>query len=291
MRVPPVDLDELANLRRPILLTAGVKIADEYPTRFAGHVRRNNPSAASAINPPLPTQYRALLATLKLDDPVAALDGFDRAAELTAAANTVEAAPQPRTDTSRHLVAALAAGRLDPSADATRQKIDKALTPPTRPAEDPDEVYRRAAKDAFRNAANAIHRHGEQWLSPLRLAHSRALDEGDQATWDVVQQFAALLRQIGAFDEAVDASHYGEQFCARPDLLHRWQLERATSAKVIDTRWADNGRTLFVHRKPIGAPTITVDVLAEHRGDWRPGVYTGSEIATHLRAITAQRAA
>jgi len=190
----------------------------------------------------------------------------------------------------------LATGELNP-AEAAKLL---AKVPTAREEQEKEERGRRMLADAVRaaytSAVRAVHNFGDKWLDDvLRPLVQEAVAAQDQARWDVLHAFAALLRSgdIGALAMVSSDVNGLREFeetwrysVGRPDSYHFWRLEHADDVYVQSHDIA--GPFVFVASGIRAGPHPR---LVDTDPTWEMGLYSAAEVLTIKDRIVAEQEA
>lgn len=229
--------------------------------------------------------YVPLLDALEIEGPPDARDLIERHLALKAERRTLARAER----LNRNEVAAqVVAGELSVE-DASARVAEAVAHDPGAELRQRRDILKQAAFRAVLDAAAEVYDYGEQqWLAELATAAGRALDGPKKAraqeTWDGVHRLALLLRQLGALSSLKGAGR--EYRFAAVDLVHEWLLEHAD--RVVDGVRIDERERRLIELRPIRPPALTIEVIAEHREEWGPGVYSAEQALEHARRVVAR---
>ncbi len=194
----------------------------------------------------------------------------------------------------------LATGELNP-AEAAKLL---AKVPTAREEQEKEERGRRMLADAVRvaytNAVRAMHNYGDKWLDLLRPLVQEAVAAQDQARWDSLHAFAALLRHRDLAALAIVSSDPNgmreieetwRYRVGKPHRYHDWRLERA-----VRTHAAANvnvGSNVFVGIAVTEGPHPTLQEMGgmEPIGGMEPGIYSAEQVIDITEAVLEQQEA
>lgn len=227
--------------------------------------------------------YVEAMAVLGLDDPCEVQTGLDRHRELRQARKT-DQTPGPRTT----FVQRLAAGDVDPDEDLA-EDLTQALDPDAQKrARDVKAKALDAAADlTLRDAYTRLVDYGPtlitQVLRPIVAdAVQGPLTVESAAIWHDAHELANGLRKAHLLTscQATPTEHA----FARPDLVHRYQLDHAHSIRQVASAEypapTETGVLHLVLREPVDPPELTLQTIQAHP-EWKAGIYTADEVIGH----------
>jgi hypothetical protein len=199
-------------------------------------------------------------------------------------------APDDPSTRRRQLEAALAAGEVDAD-EAARQLSDLADEQGDESSRrDTARMLRSAATRAYAEAAGILHDAGDELVSSLAAVADECLTRrprrGDASDrWDQAHNLADLLRRYGLAPTC--GASRSEHMYRRPDLAFFWQRENAR--RVTVRGWEQEGRVALLYRIPHDAPSVlTLAVAVAHREEWGAGLFTATEVAANLAAVSSE---
>ena len=246
----------------------------------------------------IPT-FETWLRALDLDDPTstenepkaAASAYWRRAQALAEDARRV----QPEEPT-RSISALLAEGTLT-TGDARKMLVKR---PDAREAEKLVREQRNGlsagSRAALLRALQAIYDYTEDgWLEVLRPIVADALANRDDRRFNLAHGFAAWLREptrnkvfglTAATNRRFDAERYLYSV-ARPDLLHRWRVERATDTERHEqARYSADGMWRVQYALTTSAP---FPMLRDYDEAWGAGLYSADEVIANTERSRAEQ--
>lgn len=273
------------------------KVINQWAPR-PGVLRRAEPTTNDSWSPDASpvALYLLHLRSLGLEDQTdyldrSATDHYRHAIFLRDQTVSVVATPDEREAITKRL----ALGEITP--EEAQKRLAKSA-PKVNDAQDLANGTRKTISDATREAysfaVTAIR--GYHWLTPLRVLVADAVAAQDDARFDALHRFAALLRSPGLAALAMVAGdgsgirEFDETWrykVSRPDLYHAWRLARAERTHTVAHVTA--GTLVFVAAAVTKGPHPTLADMVE--GEMEPSLLSAAEVVSITEAILAEQEA
>lgn len=266
-----------------------------------GYERRTFPNTNESWSPtesPV-ARYLLHLRALGIEDPTSyrrqrAIDFYQQALALREHSITVAAKQDGEGDIANRL----AMGEIDSEQAAKLLAKMPTASDAQEQAARGRQMLAAATRAAYTAAVLAVHTYGDRWLDLLRPLVQEAVAAQDDARFEALHRFAALLRSpdIAALAMVASDTSGNREFdetwryrTGRPDLVHKWRYARAE--RTHDGPAEPVGANLFVMASAVTkGPHPTLTEMVEH--EMQPGMYSASDVlATTERVLADQEAA
>lgn len=257
------------------------KIVEQWAPRKA-YIHWQLPTGSSDAWSPtnsVVARYITQLELLGLEDPTEATDFYDQALQFRKAYLDLASKQNDEIDLSERLVrgeisvddATKQAAKAPAALDA-RQKLERQR-----------QVISNAIAGSYSAAVRAVHNFGEHnWLNLLRPLVQDAYEVADQARWDQLHKFTALLRDpnlaglallVLAPSSSFEIEDTWRYTVGRPDLYDQWR--RAHSIETHNIALVHVGPITYIANIVVKGPHPT---LADIPPSWEPGLYSAGEV-------------